>query len=126
VLSPSFASDGLAFAWQGAKLYRSTDGGNNFTPLALPATGAVNGASLGNSGDFYMALLDVHGASSTGGVFSTRDGSSWRHLGKGTALDSGAETVASLLGGRILAAPHVRGAGLLCSGDGGASWTARC
>ena len=127
--SRSYASTGLAFAWQQARFYRSVDGGASFSPLALPVPGAVKGVAEDQAGDLYVALLALNGdGSSSGGVFVSRDaGSTWSRIGAGTALDRGATAVMALPDGRLLVAPYApNGGGLLCSGDSGGTFAPRC
>jgi len=127
--SRSYATSGLAFAWQRSRLYRSVDGGATFGQLALPAPGDVRGVAEDGAGGLYVALLATsYDGSSTGGVFVSRDsGTTWTRIGAGTALDRGATAVMLLPDGRLLSAPYTaEGGGLLCSPDDGRSWAPRC
>ncbi|MBV8236967.1 MAG: exo-alpha-sialidase, partial [Acidimicrobiia bacterium] len=127
--SRSYATTGLAYAWQQARFYRSVDGGAVFSPLALPAPGTVESVAEDQAGGLYVALLSkaVDG-SSTGGLFVSRDeGTTWTRVGAGTALDRGATAVMPLPDGRLLVAPYSpQGGGLLCSPDSGGTFAPRC
>jgi RNA polymerase sigma factor (sigma-70 family) len=127
--SRSYASSGLAYAWQQSRFYRSVDGGASFAALALPAAGAVQSVAEDHAGGLYVALLAKgNGGSSSGGVFLSHDaGTTWSRIGAGTALDRGATAVMPLPDGRLLVAPYnANGGGLLCSGDGGGTFAPRC
>jgi len=127
--SKSYASSGLAYAWQSARFYRSVDGGASFAPVVLPANGNVQSVAEDEGGSLYVALLSVlPNGTSSGGVFVSHDaGRSWSRIGAGTALERGATAVMPLPDGRLLVAPYAPdGGGLLCSGDGGNSFAPRC
>src|SRR5205823_7446825 len=116
--SRSYASNGLAYAWQQARFYRSVNGGASFSPLALPVPGAVKSVAEDQAGALYVALLALNvDGSSSGGVFVSRNaGTTWTRIGAGTALDRGATAVMALPDGRLLVAPYApNGGGLLCS-----------
>jgi len=127
--SRSYASDGLAYAWQQARFYRSVDGGATFAPLTLPTPGTVQGVAEDQTGGLFVALLSKNlDGSSTGGVFVSRDkGTTWARIGAGSALDRGATAVMPLPDGRLLVAPYTAsGGGVLCSPDDGGSFAPRC
>ena len=127
--SRSYATSGLAYAWQQTRFYRSIDGGASFGQVALPVPGAVQSVAEDQTGGLFVALLatGADGASS-GGVFVSRNaGTTWSRIGAGTALDRGATAVMPLPDGRLLAAPYAaRGGGLLCSGSDDGSFAPRC
>jgi hypothetical protein len=117
----SFATSGLAFAWQLGRLYRTLDAGRTFSPLSLPAVGQVKGLTDDAAGNVYLAVNGVK----DGGLFVSHDkGTSWSRLGRGTALERGATAVTPLADGHLLAGPA--SGGILCSADGGHSWASRC
>jgi len=127
--SRSYTRNGLAYAWQQARFYRSVNGGASFSPLELPVPGAVKSVAEDQAGDLYVALLALNSdGSSRGGVFVSRNaGTTWTRIGAGTALDRGATAVMPLPDGRLLVAPYAsNGGGLLCSGDNGGSFAPRC
>jgi hypothetical protein len=127
--SRSYASGGLAYAWQQARFYRSVDGGASFGQLALPSVGTVQSVAEDQAGGLFVALLDKRpDGTSSGGVFVSRDaGTTWSRIGAGTGLDQGATAVMALPDGRLLAAPYTPGGGgLLCSGDNGGTFKSRC
>jgi RNA polymerase sigma-70 factor, ECF subfamily len=124
--SRAFATNGVVFAWVGNRLYRSSDGGDSFKSVTLPANGAVQDIAEDPDGTVYASLLntDPKGVT-TGGVFSTHDGGkTWTPVGGNTPLAKGATSITSLGHGRVLAAPAA--GGLLCSGDAGKTWATRC
>jgi RNA polymerase sigma factor (sigma-70 family) len=127
--SGSYASSGLAYAWQQARFYRSVDGGASFGQLTLPVSGTVQSVAEDRAGALFVALLDkgFHGTSS-GGVFVSHDaGTTWSRIGAGTVLDQGATAVMPLPDDRLLVAPYAtNGGGLLCSGDDGGTFAPRC
>jgi RNA polymerase sigma-70 factor (ECF subfamily) len=127
--SRSYATTGLAYAWQQSRFYRSLDGGATFGPVSLPAAGSVQDVAEDTAGDLYVALLAKQlDGGSTGGVFVTHDaGTTWTRIGAGSALDHGATAVMPLPDGRLLVAPYAAsGGGLLCSGDNGGTFAPRC
>ncbi|HEV3354306.1 MAG TPA: RNA polymerase sigma factor [Acidimicrobiales bacterium] len=127
--SRSYATSGLAYAWQQSRFYRSVDGGATFAALSLPATGSVQDVAEDKAGDLFVALLATQlDGGSTGGVFVSHDaGTSWNRIGAGSALDRGATAVMPLPDGRLLVAPYAAsGGGLLCSGNNGGTFAPRC
>jgi hypothetical protein len=118
----------LALAWNVDKLYRSTDGGSSFAGVNLPAVGQVRSVADDGAGHLYVALLEIGTQQSTGGLFMSADsGVTWTRLGGGSVLDRGVLSVATVPGGRLLAAPYgPAGGGLVCSSDGGRNWAPRC
>src|SRR5205823_2135748 len=89
LVSRSFATTGLAFAWAGPHLYRSTDGGARFRALAPPAPAGVQALAEGDDGTLYAALLgaDADGHP-VGGLFVSHDaGRTWNRLGHDTLLE---------------------------------------
>jgi RNA polymerase sigma-70 factor (ECF subfamily) len=126
--SRSYATSGLAYAWQLGRFYRSVDGGASFAAVALPTAGLVESVAEDGAGALYVALVSAGNGTSTGGVFVSHDaGKNWSRIGAGTALDRGATAVMPLPDGRLLVAPYASdGGGLLCSGDGGGTFAPRC
>ena len=147
--STDYANDGTVFAQTGRGIYKSTDGGAAFAPLAIvPSNGASATATpmlalapgyreSGPVRTAYAAVFQVftgdpHNAHSGGGVFETNDGgTTWRALGSPSPLDGGVFSVAVAPDGRLFAgytgeSQNNASAGLLCSQDGGASWHATC
>jgi hypothetical protein len=123
--SRSFVGTGEAYAWTGDRLFRSTDGGEHFKALALPAKGAVTGMVDDADGAVYVSLAGTDKGTPTGGLFVTRDsGKTWTQLGQDTRLAKGAASVTSLGKNRLLAS--LAAGGVLCSGDAGATWAKRC
>jgi hypothetical protein len=122
----SFATTGLAYAWTGDRLFRTTDAAKTFKSVTLPAKAAVQAMDEDTDGALYLSLLttDAKGNPS-GGVYVSRDeGKSWTQLGKDTPLAKGSVSISSLGRNRLLAAPEA--GGLLCSADAGKTWAKRC
>ncbi len=124
---PSRASDAnVVYAWTGDNFYRSSDGGDSFKSVTLPAKGDVNAVAEDPDGAVYVSLLSADGKHPpTGGVWVTHDaGKTWTQVGKDTPLAKGATSMSSLGHDRVLAAPAA--GGLLCSADAGKTWSRRC
>src|SRR5205807_4854752 len=66
--SRSYATSGLAYAWQLGRFYRSGNGGASFAPVVLPAAGNVESVAEDEAGGLYLALLSTmpNGTSSGG------------------------------------------------------------
>jgi len=127
--SSSFASTGLAFAWVGDALYRTSGSSLSFSALPLPASGMVRVLTEDTRGVLYLGISDTLADGRTsGGLFNSTDhGSTWQRLGAGTILDQGVNALTVLPGGRLLAAPTANAGGALrCSADGGKTWAPRC
>jgi RNA polymerase sigma-70 factor, ECF subfamily len=128
LLSRSFGSDGLMYAWRMSNLYRSSDAGKSFERVALPMRNAIQAVTEDANGVLYVAFgaNAPDGSTTTGGLFASHDrGANWVALGRGSALDHGVGAVTVLPGGKLLAAPYGNG-GLLCSADAGRTWATRC
>jgi hypothetical protein len=123
----SFPETGVAFAWAGDHLFRTSDAGRSFSALALPGPGKVSTLVATRDDRLLLALADVT-PGPVGGLWVSDDhGDTWRQLGHGTRLEAGASAVTVLPSGRLLAAVQpAGGSGLLCSPDGGRSWRQRC
>ena len=146
--STAYASDGTVFAQTGRGIYKSTDGGAAFSPLAIvPSNGAEATATpmlalapgyteAGPIRTAYAAVFqiftDPHNAHSGGGVYQSNDGgTTWHPLGSPSPLDGGVFSVAVAPDGRLFAgytgeANNRVDAGLLCSQDGGRTWQPAC
>jgi hypothetical protein len=141
-VSPHVDDDHTILAATRTTLLRSTDGGTTFLPVTVlaprPGTVITTVPDLTFTPDFdarrgtghaLAAVLAVtqdsnHRGTTYGGIFSSADGASWRQVGAGSALDSGAQAVAVTRSGRVVAgyvgfAPQAKGVtgGLLCSDD---------
>lgn len=128
-VAPSFARNGLAFAWRSDQLFRSADGGTTFEALRPPRTGAAITDLVFASDDVvYASALGFDAASRPfGGVFVSRDrGETWTDLTAGTSLARGMATVLMMPGGRLVAAGNGIDRGVQCSADGGRTWATRC
>jgi hypothetical protein len=146
--STDYANDGTVFAQSGRGIYKSTNGGAAFSPLALvPSNGAEATATPmlalapgykegGPVRTAYAAVFQVFtdpkNPHSAGGVYQTTDGgASWHALGSPSPLDGGVFSVAVAPDGRLFAGytgeqNNTASGGLLCSQDGGQSWQAAC
>jgi RNA polymerase sigma factor (sigma-70 family) len=120
-VSPTFATDGLAFAWAGNHLYRSSDGGTTFVEVSgVKSTRTITGQA---GGPLYLGSADA--TSSGGGLLASGDGGrTWQQLGVGTPLTQGVRAVTVLPSGAIVASPA--SGGVQCSTDGGRTWGNRC
>jgi RNA polymerase sigma factor (sigma-70 family) len=116
---------GLVLAWGSQRLYRSVDGGVTFTAVSLPPTGTIFTVVDGAEGELLLARSNRGEATSSGLLRSSDGGLTWTPLALGTPLQQGAEGLAYLATGRIVAG--IDGApGFRCSTDGGVTWAARC
>jgi photosystem II stability/assembly factor-like uncharacterized protein len=124
----SYSTSGLAFAWSGDRLFRSTDGAASFSRVQMPAPGQVQALTDDAHGILYLALFFNGPNGPSGGLFASHDaGTTWSRLGAGTALDRGVVSVIALPSGNLLAGPYAaQGGGLQCSSDGGRTWAPRC
>lgn len=123
-------------------LYRSTDGGRTFAPVALPLSQrsgytAVASTDVEPGVDrevIYVALLNVQpsgssAATTSGGVFVSVDGGlTWHTSTDGTPLDHGATAVAAAPDGRVFAGfvDAAGVAGLMCYDGESGAWHATC
>jgi len=144
--STTFASDGTVFARTQMAVFKSTDGGATFAPLAVsPTTAGTTYPAMGLAPGYsehgavrtaYVTELQgatqEHSPNTQGGVYRTTDGgATWAHLGDGTQLTGGAMALAVAPDGRVfasylgLASTSIHG-GLLCSIDGGGTWLGTC
>ena len=125
-VSPAYERDRTTVAWRGGFLWVSQDGGDSYSPRPLPIAGDVRSVAMGPDGVLHVAVRGGADGATTGGVLASTDaGRTWRHVGRGTVLDRGAESVVALPDGRLLAGPTATG-GLLCSLDGGTQWERTC
>lgn len=141
-LSPNFQDDGTAFAQTASGIFRTSNGGKTFAPVAVGAAGATatstpmvalapNYNANGSSHTAYTAILQAFGSGKdmkrSGGVYRSTDGGiTWNPVGSGP-LSDGALAVAVAPDGRLFASyitNKVQG-GLLCSTDG-STWLAFC
>jgi photosystem II stability/assembly factor-like uncharacterized protein len=147
-LPADYPQHGTVFAQTGRGIYKSLDGGQSFTLLNVGQPGATATATpmlalapgyreAGSVRSAYVAVLQlwtdaIHPANSrtTGGIYGTDDGGmSWRRLGSSSVLNDGATAVAMASDGRLFAgylSGRTSQAGLLCSTDAGATWSAAC
>jgi len=149
VMSSDYAHDGVVFLQSGKGLYKSTDGGADFTPLVIvpvsgaaatttPAMAVEPGYREGGPGrtlfaSVFQIFTDPSNPHSRGGVYRSDDGGlTWHDVGSPSPLDVGSSALAIASDGRLFAGylgtSTARGAsyGLLCSANGGASWSATC
>ena len=144
--STAYASDGTVFARTSMAIFKSTDGGATFAPLAVSPTSAgttypsmalaPHYSERGGVRTAYVTELEgaTQGSNpkTDGGVYRTTDGgATWTHLGAGTQLTAGAMALAVAPDGRVFASYMVLSGtgihgGLLCSVDSGASWRGTC
>lgn len=141
--SADYGHDGTVFARAGRQAFKSITGGASFTPLTIVSDGATvqtvpmmalapGYAEHGAVRTAYAAIFEEFTGKTSGhtagGVFQSTDGgATWARLGSPSPLDNGADAVAVAPNGRLFAGYLTNGAaGLLCSGDGGASWQASC
>lgn len=146
--STDYASDGTVFAQTGRGIYKSTDGGAAFSPLAIvPSNGAQatttpmlalapgyreSGPVRTAYAAVFQVFTDPKNPHSAGGVYQTTDGgATWHALGSPSPLDEGVFSVAVAPDGRLFAgytgeANNAADGGLLCSQDGGATWRPAC
>jgi hypothetical protein len=124
----AFVRSGVAFAWSGELLFRTTDAGDTFRGLRLPDHGRITSLVAGADDRLYLTMAGLPGGGLSGGLFVSRDwGTTWQRLGGDPALAGGATTVTPFAGTRLVAAPDQQaGGGLLCSEDDGATWSTRC
>jgi hypothetical protein len=124
---PSFVDSGEAFAWSGSHLFRTTNAGRTFSPVALPDAATIT-TLVADGERLFLATAATTPAGPIGGLYVSDDlGASWRPLGADTLLAGGVGAVVPLPNGRILAAPQATlGRGLLCSADDGRTWATRC
>jgi hypothetical protein len=128
VVPDVFLRSGIAFAWSPERLYRTTNGGDTFRALDLPADAKVTSVVAGPDDRLYLTMADLSENGLAGGLFVSPDwGTTWRRLGQGTPLDGGASSVTPFADGRLVAAPHaLANGGLLCSQTNGRTWSTRC
>src|SRR5438067_257399 len=90
ITSRSYSTSGLDYAWSVDTLYRSTDGGRTFVALHTPVHASIEAVREDAGGVLYVGFLQLTSQGTTGGLFTSRDhGTTWTHLGVGTALDRG-------------------------------------
>jgi hypothetical protein len=123
-VSPTYAQDGVVLAGWYDRLYRSSDGGRHFTRSAPPAgavpTGTITFQTTTAGTVIWSAMF-----AGEGGILARSDdlGATWSAvLTRASAPPSGAPAL--LPAGGLLVSTNPRG--LLCSGDAGATWRARC
>ena len=126
-VSPDYLTDDVVVAWRASGLFGSDDGGRTFARMELPGGGDVVDVAFGGTG----LLVLVHPAGAAAGTASrlleSADlGRTWRTVstsGAGHALSAiDVMPDGRMLGSRTAAA----GGGIVCSHDGGASWSGRC
>lgn len=146
-LSTTFGADGVAFAQTATGVYKTSDGGHTFAPLAIGVANATTTAvpMMALAPDYsekngvktaYAAVIQLLPAASgghpttSGGLYRTVDGgATWTALDSpGGPFSQGAFAVAVAPDGRIFAANlNMQGqGGLLCSTDGGQTWQVTC
>jgi len=142
-MSSTYADDGVVFAQSGKGLYKSTNGGNSFSPLAIPATATTANTATpmmavapgysenGPTKTLFVAVFEIFpdpkNPRTGGGIYKSADGgTTWSVVGSPSPMDNGAMTVALAPDGRLFASYlSTHGSGLLCSVDG-TSWQASC
>ncbi|HEX2038263.1 MAG TPA: sigma-70 family RNA polymerase sigma factor [Acidimicrobiales bacterium] len=121
----SRATPGLVLAWGSQRLYRSVDGGATFAEVPMPGAKTLHTVVEGAPGELLLARANTGNASSSGLLRSVDGGLTWTPLAVGTPLQQGAEGLAYLSSGRIVAGIDGK-PGFRCSVDGGLTWTSRC
>jgi RNA polymerase sigma factor (sigma-70 family) len=126
VAAPSFASDGLLYAFTENGLYSWQTGRGAFGRIPVPWTSTLSDVKLSPQGGVLFAAVrpqEGDAQSRDLGLYTSNDdGRSWRRKAD-PLLDGGVSAIA-LFGGRILVSLH--GNGLACSSDGGRRWATRC
>ena len=141
-----YAQHGTVFANTTAGVFKSTDGGRTFAPLAVaPAAGTLVSTTpmfdlapgYRESGPVRTAYVAVSQIASSangqlaprGGIYRTLDGGrTWTPLATNGLFASGATAVAEAPDGRLFAGYFTAdgNGGLSCSTDGGATWRPTC
>lgn len=124
-VSTSYLDDSTVTAWDGRKLYVSTDAGGAFSRVDLPDIGVIADVTDDGDGNFFVTARS-NGTASTA-LWRTRDFETWTPLAVGTPMAHGVATISAVSDGVLIAAP--RGAserGLFCSSDDGMTWARRC
>lgn len=125
-LSPTFASDGTAYAFTQDSLSRSDDGGVTFRRLGPPGRGMLQDLTLYDGNPAAQILLAGVAGAEGGGVYRSSDrGASWTGSSVGIPrFERGVGALAIAATGRLFAGSNTLG--IACSNDAGMTWAARC